>query len=193
MNRKLIAGVDEAGRGPLAGPVAVAAVILDPAAIPAGLDDSKALSEAERERLYVEIMASSICVTLAYAGPAAIARLNIRGATLDAMRRAVAALAMRPEAALIDGRDVPPGLPCPGRALVGGDALEPAISAASIVAKVTRDRLMTALGAQFPLYGFERHKGYGTSEHLAAIDRHGPTPHHRLGFGPLKAWAGTIG
>ena len=190
---KYIAGVDEAGRGPLAGPVAVAAVIFDPANIPLGLDDSKVLTPEERERLYAEIMAAALSVSVAFAGPAAIERLNIRGATLDAMRRAVGALSLRPARALIDGRDVPPGLACPARAIIDGDALEPVISAASIIAKVTRDRLMGVLGAQYPLYGFERHKGYGTPEHLAAIDRHGPTEHHRLGFGRLKtmaAWRG---
>ena len=186
---KRIAGVDEAGRGPLAGPVAAAAVILDLANIPVGLDDSKVLTSLERERLYAEIMATALSVSVAFAGPDAIERLNIRGATLNAMRRAVRALSLCPTGALIDGRDVPPGLPCRARAIVDGDALEPAISAASIIAKVTRDRLMTRLGAQFPLYGFERHKGYGTAEHLAAIERHGPTQHHRLSFGCLKVRA----
>ncbi|MDQ0470509.1 ribonuclease HII [Labrys wisconsinensis] len=183
---ELVAGVDEAGRGPLAGPVAAAAVILDPERIPAGLDDSKALSAAVRETLFETIMREAVAVSIAMAGPATIDRINIRAATLDAMRRAVQGLAHRPARAEIDGKDVPPGLPCPGRAIVDGDALVAAISAASIVAKVTRDRLMTRLAAEFPVYGFERHMGYGTAEHRAAITAHGPCVHHRFSFGLLK-------
>jgi ribonuclease HII len=182
----LIAGVDEAGRGPLAGPVAAAAVILDPAHIPAGLDDSKKLSAAERERLFDEITRTALACAITLAGPETIDRINIRAATLDAMRRAVCGLAIRPDSVEIDGRDVPPGLPCPGRAIIGGDALVPAISAASILAKVTRDRLMIRLGAEYPAYGFEQHMGYGTAQHRAAIIRHGPTPHHRFSFGLLR-------
>lgn len=183
-----VAGVDEAGRGPLAGPVAAAAVILRADAIPPGLADSKTLSADEREALFERICADAIAIAVAFASPAAIERRNIRGATLDAMRRAVDGLAIRPDFALIDGRDVPPGLPCPARAIIGGDGSEPAISAASIIAKVTRDRLMTRVAAACPDYGFERHMGYGTAAHRAAIEKHGPCEHHRLGFGLLKAW-----
>jgi ribonuclease HII len=182
----IVAGVDEAGRGPLAGPVAAAAVILDLTNIPAGLNDSKKLSEAARNRLFPLILANARAVAFSFASPAEIDALNIRGATLLAMRRAVLALSIIPQRVLIDGRDVPPGLPCEGRAIVGGDALEPAISAASIVAKVMRDRLMVTLGKQFPDYGFEQHMGYGTSRHLEALRLHGPSPHHRLSFAPCR-------
>jgi len=184
----LCAGVDEAGRGPLAGPVAAAAVILDPRDIPEGLADSKTLSAEERARLYELVKSRAMAVSIAFSSPATIDRLNIRVATLDAMRRAVAGLALRPGLAEIDGTDVPPDLVCSARAIIDGDALIPAISAASIIAKVARDRLMIRLGAAFPTYGFERHMGYATPEHHAAIDRHGPTPHHRRTFGVLKAF-----
>ncbi|MGL4635151.1 MAG: ribonuclease HII [Beijerinckiaceae bacterium] len=182
----LIAGVDEAGRGPLAGPVAAAAVILDPAAMPEGLNDSKKLSEAARERLFPLILLQAKAVAFSFASPGEIDQLNIRGATLLAMRRAVLALSLAPDQVLVDGRDVPPGLPCAGRAIVGGDALEPAISAASIVAKVMRDRLMVKLGREFPAYGFEKHMGYGTARHLEALRLHGPSAHHRLSFAPCR-------
>ncbi|MDQ0391666.1 ribonuclease HII [Labrys monachus] len=188
MTNSFIAGVDEAGRGPLAGPVAAAAVILDPAHIPAGLADSKVLTAARRQALYRDIMGSAIAVSVAFAGPATIERLNIRVATLDAMRRAVRGLSVRPSSVEIDGKDVPHGLDLPARAIVDGDALVPAISAASIIAKVTRDNLMVRLAAEFPAYGFERHMGYGTPEHTYAIEVHGPTQHHRLTFGRLKAY-----
>jgi ribonuclease HII len=182
----LTAGVDEAGRGPLAGPVAAAAVILDPARVPQGVADSKTLTEAAREHLFGLILSEAVAVSFCLLPPADIDRLNIRGAALEVMRRAVAGLAIQPQLALIDGRDVPPGLPCPARAIVGGDALEPAISAASIVAKVMRDRLMTRLGAELPAYGFEVHKGYGTLRHRRAASEHGPTAHHRRSFAPFK-------
>lgn len=182
----LTAGVDEAGRGPLAGPVAAAAVILDPDRVPEGLADSKLLTAAERERLYALIKANAIAVAIAFSGPATIDRVNIRVATLDAMRRALAGLAIRPTAAEIDGKDVPEGLCCAARAIIDGDALVPSISAASIVAKVARDRLMTRLGLEFPRYGFERHMGYATAEHRAALAEHGPTLHHRRSFGFVK-------
>lgn len=188
MTRHLLAGVDEAGRGPLAGPVSAAAVILDPDRVPAGLADSKVISAARREELYQEIMASALSVSVAFSSPGLIDRLNIRGATLDAMRRAVRGLSLRPSSVEIDGKDVPHGLQLPARAIIDGDALVPTISAASIIAKVTRDRLMIKLSAIYPLYGFERHMGYGTAEHTAAIDAHGPCPHHRLSFGRLKAY-----
>jgi ribonuclease HII len=188
----LVAGVDEAGRGPLAGPVAAAAVILDPRRVPKGLADSKILTAEERERLYAAIKRHALAVAIAFSGPATIDRVNIRIATLDAMRRAVRALALRPVSAEIDGRDVPPGLCCEARAIIDGDALVPAISAASIVAKVARDRLMMRLGAEYPRYGFERHMGYATPEHRAAIEEHGPTPHHRRTFGVVKVLQASL-
>jgi ribonuclease HII len=187
---RLIAGVDEAGRGPLAGPVAVAAVILDPARVPPGLADSKILSAAARESLFDVILREAIAVSIAFASPATIDRINIRRATLDAMRRAVTGLSPRPDHAEFDGKDVPDGLPCTGTAIIDGDALIPAISAASIIAKVTRDRMMVRIGADHPGYGFERHSGYGTAEHREALRRLGPTPHHRLSFGMLRDFAG---
>jgi ribonuclease HII len=185
-SRELVAGVDEAGRGPLAGPVAAAAVILDPAFLPEGLRDSKLLSEAARERAFADVMAKAVAVSFALLPPVEIDRLNIRGATLEAMRRAVAGLSIAPHRVIIDGRDVPPGLLVPGRAIIGGDASEPAISAASIVAKVMRDRLMVRLGSAVPAYGFEVHKGYGTESHRDAIRRHGALAHHRRSFAPFK-------
>ena len=182
----LIAGVDEAGRGPLAGPVCAAAVILDPADLPRGIDDSKKLTSARRDAAYDDIMARALAVALSFGSLAEIERLNIRGATLLAMRRAVSGLSLRPAHALVDGRDVPPGLPCPAQALVSGDALCLSIAAASIIAKVTRDRLMARLDALHPAYGFARNAGYGTRGHLAAIKAHGPCPWHRMGFAPLR-------
>jgi ribonuclease HII len=181
-----IAGVDEAGRGPLAGPVAAAAVVLGRDNVPAGLADSKQLDAATRARLFDEILASAEAVSFALVPPLVISERNIRGATLEAMRRAVYGLSLLPAEVLVDGRDVPPDLPCPGRAIIGGDALEPCISAASIVAKVMRDRLMCRVGEDMPAYGFEIHKGYGTLRHRSAIREHGPTVHHRQGFAPFK-------
>lgn len=181
-----IAGVDEAGRGPLAGPVVTAAVILDPAAIPEGLADSKALTALRREKLFAAILGQAQ-VAVASASPVRIEALNIRGATLWAMSRAVAALPQRPDFVLIDGRDVPPGLPCPAEAVIDGDALSLSIAAASIVAKVVRDRMMHRLGEACPGYGFEKHMGYGTAAHLEALNRLGPSPHHRRGFAPVAA------
>lgn len=183
---RLIAGVDEAGRGPLAGPVAVAAVVLDPARPISGVADSKILSEARREALYETILANSLAVSIVLASPQTIDRINIRAATLDGMRRAVLGLAIRPDFVEVDGKDLPAGLPCPGRAVIDGDALVPAISAASILAKVTRDRLMNRLSVECPGYGFETHKGYGTAAHLAALEHLGATRHHRFSFGRLK-------
>lgn len=180
-----IAGVDEVGRGPLAGPVVAAAVILDPLNLPQGLDDSKALSASKRERLYDLIM-DRAAVAISSVPAAVIDRINIRQATLLAMTRAVLALAVSPDHVLVDGRDVPP-LPCSGQALIGGDGRSLSIAAASIVAKVTRDRLMARLALHDPRYGFEKHAGYGTRQHLAAISLHGPTAYHRLSFAPLKS------
>jgi ribonuclease HII len=179
-----VAGVDEAGRGPLAGPVAVAAVVLDPADLPIGVDDSKALTAREREPLFDLILARALCVSLAFASAEEIDAHNIRVATLRAMARAVAALSMRPKIALIDGRDVPPGLGCSGRAIVGGDAVCVSIAAASIIAKVARDRLMARLDAHCPGYGFSSHVGYATRAHIDALATLGPSPFHRRSFKP---------
>jgi ribonuclease HII len=181
-----IAGIDEAGRGPLAGPVAVAAVILNPDNLPRGLDDSKALSESDRERLYEQIMKKALAVSVALASAREIDRINIRQATLTAMSRAATSLSLAPVHVLVDGKDVPKGLPCEGEAIVKGDATSFSIAAASIIAKVTRDRLMTRLATRYPAYGFESHAGYGTKAHLAAIAAHGPCPYHRMTFSPLK-------
>ncbi|HOV04098.1 MAG TPA: ribonuclease HII [Kaistiaceae bacterium] len=187
--KDLIAGLDEAGRGPLAGPVVAAAVILDPDRIPDGLDDSKKLKPAIRERLFAEILASAH-VAVASASPRRIEATDIRAASLEAMARAAAHLGARPDHALVDGRDVPPGLCCPGEALVKGDRRSASIAAASIVAKVVRDRLMVRLGSAFPGYGFERHMGYGTAAHIEALARLGPCPHHRRTFSPLREMVG---
>ncbi len=181
-----VAGVDEAGRGPLAGPVAVAAVILDPENLPRGLDDSKQLGFDERERLYAIIMKKALCVSVALASPREIDIVNIRQATLGGMRRALAGLSIRPVHALIDGNDIPQGLCCQSEFIIKGDGISFSIAAASIVAKVTRDRLMKRLGALYPLYGFENHAGYATKAHLAALTAHGPCPYHRYSFSPLK-------
>jgi ribonuclease HII len=177
-----VAGVDEVGRGPLAGPVGVGAVILDPDDLPEGLDDSKALSVERREALSEAIYAKSRCVAIAFASVAEIDALNIRGATLLAMARAVNALSLRADFALVDGRDIPGGLCCPARAIVRGDARSASIAAASIVDKVARDALMRRLDAVCPGYGFARHVGYATREHVEALARLGPTPFHRRSF-----------
>lgn len=180
-----IAGVDEAGRGPLAGPVVTAAVILDPQAIPTGLDDSKKLSAAKRLALYQTILDAALSVSVAAASPQTIDLMNIRAATLDAMARSVAALSMPAVFTLIDGRDVPTRLPTPGQALVKGDSRSVSIAAASIIAKVTRDRMMEQLDNACPGYGFSRHMGYGTKIHLEALNRLGPSPYHRFSFAPV--------
>lgn len=180
----LVAGVDEAGRGPLAGPVVAAAVILDDAQPIDGVADSKALSAARRERLYDAIRARALCVGVGMASVEEIDRLNILQATLTAMQRAVAALRLRPSLVLVDGNRLPV-LPVRAEAVVRGDATVDAIAAASIVAKVTRDRLMDEAHAAYPTYGFDRHRGYGTAQHLAAIRQYGPTPWHRRSFAPV--------
>lgn len=185
-NTVLIAGVDEAGRGPLAGPVAVAAVILDPARPIDGLNDSKKLSEAKREALYPQIVANALAHCIVMVTTEEIDRINIYQATMIGMCRALTGLNPAPLEALIDGNALPREMPCPGRAIVGGDALEPAISAASILAKVSRDRWMVALDKEYPGYGFAEHKGYGTPAHLEALKRLGPCPHHRRSFAPVK-------
>lgn len=182
-----VAGLDEAGRGPLAGPVAAAAVILDPDDIPPGLDDSKRLGAKAREAAFGAIMAKARSVAFATSSAQTIDQTDIRKASLDAMRRAVTALAVQPDFTLADGRDVPPGLIVPGRAVIKGDQRSLSIAAASIVAKVMRDRMMEIAGGQWPQYGFESHKGYGAAAHMAAIGEHGPVPGlHRMSFAPLR-------
>jgi ribonuclease HII len=182
-----VAGVDEAGRGPLAGPVVAAAVILDPRAIPAGLADSKVLDEASREALYEAVMASALACAIASSSPARIDATDIRKATLHAMSRAVAALSRPARHVLVDGRDVPPlPLGVTGEAIVDGDALVLSIAAASILAKVHRDRLMRHVDAAHPGYGFAVHKGYGTRAHREALAAQGPCVMHRMTFGSLK-------
>ncbi len=181
-----VAGMDEAGRGPLAGPVAAAAVILDPQNIPRGLNDSKLLTPEEREKLYGSIMARAVAVAVGFSSAAEIDSINIRQATLRAMRRALAALAAPPRYVLIDGDDLPPGLCCDGETIVKGDGAILSVAAASIVAKVVRDRLMRRLCAVYPVYGFSQHVGYATPAHLAAIAANGPCPYHRLSFSPFR-------
>jgi ribonuclease HII len=181
----MICGVDEAGRGPLAGPVCAAAVILDPARPFAGLDDSKKLSARKRERLAPEIRRHSLAWAIAWASVEEIDRLNILQATLLAMARAVAALSLPPTDVLVDGNRCP-DIPCRVRAIVGGDALVAEISAASILAKTARDAEMLRLHAEYPQYGFDRHMGYGTALHLAALRRHGPAACHRRSFAPVR-------
>jgi len=180
-----VAGCDEAGRGPLAGPVVAAAVILDPKRIPRGLDDSKKLDPPTRERLYAKICASAE-VAVAVAPPARIDRDNILRASLWALARAVEALPVRPRLVFVDGRDRI-DIRCDCEAVISGDAIIASIAAASIVAKVTRDRLMTRLALAHPGYGFERHKGYSVPEHCEALARLGPTIHHRRSFAPVAA------
>ncbi|WP_316162808.1 ribonuclease HII [Bradyrhizobium sp. SZCCHNRI20481] len=180
-----VAGCDEAGRGPLAGPVVAAAVILDPARIPRGLDDSKRLSAEQREALFDKICKTS-AFAVAVASPARIDRDNILRASLWALSRAVRALPEAPKHVFVDGRDRI-DVDCGCEAVIGGDGLVMSIAAASIVAKVTRDRLMCALAQDCPGYGFEQHKGYAVPEHLAALDRLGPSVHHRSLFAPVVA------
>jgi ribonuclease HII len=184
LDSMLVAGIDEAGRGPLAGPVVAAAVILDPKRKIRGLRDSKVMTAEARDRVAAEIRAKSIAWAWAASDVGEIDALNILRATLLAMRRAVAALAVQPLEALIDG-DHCPQLACPAYAIVKGDRDVPAISAASIIAKTTRDAMLVVLDREYPLYGFARHKGYGTPEHLAALDLHGPCPAHRRTVAPV--------
>ncbi|CAM5180455.1 Ribonuclease HII OS=Castellaniella defragrans OX=75697 GN=rnhB PE=3 SV=1 [Castellaniella defragrans] len=181
-----LAGVDEAGRGPLAGPVYAAAVILDPAAPIAGLDDSKKLSPARREQLALQIRARALAWSVARASVEEIDTLNILQATLLAMRRACLALQRTPRLILVDGNRLPRALPAPARAVIGGDALEPAISAASILAKTARDAYCLELHARYPQYAFDQHKGYGTALHLARLQAYGPCPAHRTSFAPVR-------
>src|SRR5690606_29493812 len=183
----LVAGIDEAGRGPLAGPVVVAAVVFDPARPRVnGLDDSKALAAARREELYARIVERALAWHVAVVEAAEIDRLNIYHATMLGMRRAAEAVAHVAGLARIDGNAIPVGMPCAAEAWIGGDARDRSIMAASILAKVTRDRAMRALHDVHPEYGFDAHKGYATPEHLAALRTHGPCPQHRRSFAPVR-------
>jgi ribonuclease HII len=189
-----VAGMDEAGRGPLAGPVVAAAVVLDPARIPEGLDDSKRLSFEQREMLFECIVSSALGVAMASVSAEGIDDMNILRASLEAMRRAACGLSVRPKLALADGRDVPPGLPCEGRALIKGDQRSQSIAAASIVAKVMRDRMMAGCGRVHVHYGFEVHMGYATVRHRTAINTHGPVARlHRTSFAPFRLGAVEAG
>lgn len=180
----LVAGVDEAGRGPLAGPVVAAAVILDDLNPIQGLNDSKKLTARQRDKLFDEIRAKALCCSIASASVDEIDGINILQATMLAMRRAVEGLRLKPSKVLVDGNRLPV-LDVLAEAIVKGDATVPAISAASILAKVTRDRWCAELDAKFPQYGFAGHKGYGTAEHLAALRAHGACPEHRKTFAPV--------
>lgn len=180
----LMAGVDEAGRGPLAGPVVAAAVIWDDLQPIAGLNDSKKLSAKRREQLFDEIRARALCFSIAEATVQEIDALNILQATLLAMKRAVEGLRLKPQMVLVDGNRLPT-LDILAEAIVQGDALVPAISAASILAKVHRDRLCEQMHQRYPVYGFDQHKGYGTAQHLAALQAHGPADCHRMTFAPV--------
>lgn len=183
----LVAGVDEAGRGPLAGPVVVAAVILDPARPIDGIADSKQLSPKRREALYALIIENALAHAIIRVEATEIDRVNILNATLDGMTRALQELAMVPKLALIDGNRLPKVLPCPARAIVRGDATEPSIGAASILAKVSRDRILVEYESRWPGYGFAQHKGYPSPAHLEALSRLGPCPEHRRSFAPVRA------
>jgi ribonuclease HII len=180
-----VCGVDEAGRGPLAGPVVAAAVILDPFRVPRGIDDSKRLSRGRREALLAALRQTAL-IGIGAASVSEVDRLNVLEAAMLAMARAIARLPEPPAMALVDGNRTPP-LACPARAVVKGDARCLSIAAASIVAKVTRDRAMAALARAYPEYGWERNAGYGTPQHLAALSAHGLTPHHRISFAPVRA------
>jgi ribonuclease HII len=182
----LVCGVDEAGRGPWAGPVSAAAVILDPARLPKGINDSKKLTEKAREALFDEIMAVAVASCIIMVEAPEIDQLNILAATHLAMARAVEGLGVVPSLALIDGNRAPV-LTCPTVTIVKGDALSLSIGAASILAKVSRDRLMVQADVDYPGYGFARHKGYGVPEHIAALEKRGPCPLHRLSFKPVAA------
>lgn len=180
-----VCGIDEAGRGPLAGPVVAAAVILTPARIPEGLNDSKALSPKQRELLLNAIEKNAL-IGIGISEPEEIDRLNILHASLAAMRRAVLALPRLPDMALIDGNKLPPDMPCKAQTIVKGDSRSLSIAAASIVAKVTRDRLMIEVEARYPGYGLAGHKGYPTKAHIEAVQRLGPSPIHRFSFKPVR-------
>lgn len=183
----LVAGVDEAGRGPLAGPVVAAAVILDPAHPIHKLKDSKKLSETARETLFAEITEKALAFSIAYANVQEIDELNILQASLLAMSRAVMGLSVKPQQVLVDGNQVPKNIPYPVEAIIQGDDKVAAISAASILAKVTRDREMLRLDAIYPGYGFAKHKGYPTQDHLLALAKFGVSDIHRTSYAPVRA------
>ena len=185
--RRLVAGIDEVGRGPLAGPVAAAAVILDPRHPPKGLADSKVLSAKAREAAFGDILSQAVAVSVAFVEAAEIDRINIRQACHAAMRRALRGLGVNADYALVDGNDLPRGLGCDGETIVKGDARSLSIAAASIVAKVVRDRLMARMHALYPVYGFDAHAGYATKAPLAAIAAHGPCRLHRMSFSPMRS------
>lgn len=185
--RTTVAGVDEAGRGPLAGPVVAAAVVLDLSLEWDGLDDSKQLTAAKREVLYARVLNGARAFRWCVVGPRVIDRDNIRRATLYAMSRSVRGLSLAPQLVLVDGKDTAPGVTCEQRAVVDGDATCLSIAAASILAKVVRDRIMTRLDRVWPAYGFAQHKGYGSPSHMQAIRDHGPCPAHRMSFAPMNA------
>jgi ribonuclease HII len=187
--KAFVAGIDEAGRGPLAGPVVAAAVILDRNAYPLRLNDSKKLSELALESIFAEIMESAVSVSVGIATHAQIDEMNIRQATFYAMREAALGLSVEADAFIVDGNALPQGLGRVAKAVISGDALSLSVAAASIVAKVTRDQLMRDYAVQYPHYGFEGHMGYPTKAHVAAIAQHGPCPIHRMTFGPLKSAA----
>jgi ribonuclease HII len=184
---EIIAGVDEAGRGPLAGPVVVAAVVLDPANPIDGLADSKVLSAARRERLFEVIVQKASQFQVIMVDVKTIDQINILQATLLGMRASILNLSLLPNLVLIDGKQVPKNMPCKAKAIIDGDAIEPCISAASILAKVTRDRHMKMLDEKYPGYGFAKHKGYGTAQHLKALAELGPCAEHRLSFAPVSS------
>jgi ribonuclease HII len=186
MSMQWIAGVDEAGRGPLAGPVSCAAVILNPHKPIAGLNDSKKLTEAKRELLFPIIQTHALAWHIEFVTPEEIDRINILQATLQGMARALLKLDIKPSHALIDGNKIPPGLPCSAEAIIKGDGKEACIMAASILAKVARDRYMQALDKRYPHYGFRTHKGYPTAIHMAAIQTHGVCPEHRRSYAPVR-------
>jgi ribonuclease HII len=183
-----VAGIDEAGRGPLAGPVYAAAVILNPARAIDGLDDSKKLTPQRREELAVIIRSEALAWCVASATVEEIDQLNILQATMLAMRRACEGLSLRPDKALIDGNCMPRGLTCLAQTVVGGDALVASISAASILAKTSRDAHCLLMHQSYPDYGFDQHKGYSTALHLARLEHHGPCPAHRRSFAPIKRY-----
>jgi ribonuclease HII len=186
VSKLLVAGVDEAGRGPLAGPVVAAAVILPSKHPIAGLNDSKKLSEMQREQLFAQIIEYAVAYHVCFVHSDEIDEVNILQATMLGMQRAVCALSVQPQRVLIDGNRVPKNLPCEAQAIVKGDGKEQCIMAASILAKVSRDRWMHELHAEYPQYGFGVHKGYPTPDHLAALNTHGPCPVHRRSFAPVR-------
>lgn len=182
-----IAGIDEAGRGPLAGPVVVAAVVFPKGPIPVdGLNDSKALTEKKREALYPRILETALAYSIVVVEPEEIDLRNILQSTMHGMREALLGVAHVADCARIDGNKLPKDLPCPAEAWVGGDARDPSIMAASILAKVSRDHRMLELHAQYPHYGFDRHKGYPSPQHLQALQQYGPCPQHRRSFAPVR-------